>query len=145
MDFRSPRERRELMARIRRKDTTPELAVRRAVWRLGYRYRLHVPELPGRPDIVLPRYRLVIFVHGCFWHRHEGCRRATCPKSNEAFWADKFVANVARDRRNEAALVSVGWRVVTIWECETTTARLNARLAEILPPRRAEARVSKQR
>lgn len=142
MDFLTPDERSVAMAKVRGKDTTPEMTVRRAIWRLGYRYRLHPAELPGRPDIVLPRHRLTIFVHGCFWHRHEGCRRATWPKSNTAFWADKFATNIARDRRKEAALAAAGWRVFTIWECETLSVeRLHTRLAEIMPPRRGDRRV----
>lgn len=141
MDFLTPDERSAAMAKVRAKDTTPEMTVRRAIWRLGYRYRLHPADLPGRPDIVLPRHRLIIFVHGCFWHRHERCRRATWPKSNTAFWMDKFAANVARDRRKEAALATAGWRVATIWECETVSAEmLNASLARIMPPRTVDGR-----
>lgn len=136
MDFLTPGERSAAMAKVRGKDTTPEMAVRRAIWHLGHRYRLHVAHLPGRPDIVLPRHRLAIFVHGCFWHRHEGCRKATWPKSNAAFWADKFAANVARDRRKETGLVAMGWRVAVVWECEALSAeKLSARLAQILPLR----------
>lgn len=86
---------------------------------LGFRFRLHRADLPGRPDFVLPRYRTAVFVHGCFWHRHEGCKKATSPKSRIDFWQAKFRANVDRDAKNEAELVEMGWRVLTIWECET--------------------------
>ena len=123
------------MSRIRGKDTAPEMLVRRALWRLGHRYRLHVRGLPGRPDIVLPKHRLVVFVNGCYWHRH-GCSRTTVPKSNRAFWEAKFAANIARDLRNEASLVADGWRVEIIWECGTSPPDvLAARLAVILPSR----------
>lgn len=115
------RERSELMSRIRSKDTKPEMRVRRMVHGLGYRYRLHASDLPGRPDLVFRPRRKVIFVHGCFWHRHEGCSRNRIPKSPERheYWRDKLNANVRRDRRNQAALRETGWRVLVIWECET--------------------------
>lgn len=111
-------ERSALMARIRGKNTKPELLVRRHLHAAGYRFRLHRKDLPGTPDIVLPRYRLAIFVHGCFWHRHSGCPRATSPKTREHFWAKKFARNVSRDQRNQADLAERGWRVMVIWECE---------------------------
>ena len=107
------------MGRIRGKDTEPEKRVRSLLHRLGFRFRLHDSNLPGRPDIVLQRYRTVIFVHGCFWHRHLGCRYAYSPKSRVEFWEEKFARNVVRDRDAQVALVCAGWRVVTIWECET--------------------------
>ncbi len=106
------------MSRIRGKDTKPEMAVRRYLHARGFRYRLHVKDLPGKPDIVLPRYRTVIFVHGCFWHQHPGCGHAVMPKSNAAFWAAKLRANTERDIRHRARLEELGWRVITIWECE---------------------------
>jgi DNA mismatch endonuclease (patch repair protein) len=106
------------MSRIRSRDTGPELLVRSALHRAGYRFRLHSKDLPGRPDIVLPKYRTVVFVHGCFWHRHPGCRFAYTPKSRVAFWNDKFRANVGRDRRNARALRAIGWKVITVWECQ---------------------------
>lgn len=105
------------MARIRSKDTTPELALRRELHRLGLRFTLGNSKLPGKPDLVLPRYRAVIFVHGCFWHRHEGCGIATTPKSNTPFWQDKFDRNVSRDRRVATELAAAGWRVFVAWEC----------------------------
>ena len=113
------RRRSQLMAGIRSRDTAPELAVRHVAHRLGLRFRLHRKELPGCPDLVFPKYRLAVLVHGCFWHRHQGCRYAYTPKSRVAFWTEKFAGNVARDRRNESALRDLGWDVLVIWECET--------------------------
>lgn len=108
-----------LMARVRGKNTRPEMIVRRTLHAMGERFRLHRADLPGRPDIVLPRHRLAIFVHGCFWHRHPGCRLSSTPKTRVVFWEDKFATNVARDARNAEALHTMGWRVATVWECET--------------------------
>jgi len=121
LDTLTARQRSERMSRIRSTDTKPELRVRRLVHGLGYRYRLHAKDLPGRPDLVFRARRKVIFVHGCFWHRHEGCPRNRIPKSPErrAFWRDKLDANALRDRKNEAALRDMGWRVLVVWECET--------------------------
>jgi DNA mismatch endonuclease (patch repair protein) len=107
------------MARVGQKNTKPEMIARRALHRLGFRFRLHRSDLPGSPDIVLPKYRTAIFVHGCFWHRHPGCRKATTPKTRREFWVRKFEQNVSRDRRNENDLRSAGWEVLTVWECET--------------------------
>ena len=118
-DIVDSKRRSELMAGVRGRDTAPELAVRRITHRMGLRFRLHRKDLPGRPDLVLPKHRLVVFVHGCFWHRHEGCRYAYIPKSRIAFWTKKFASNVARDTRQEAALMAFGWRVLVIWECES--------------------------
>ena len=118
-DIMDRQRRSELMAGIRSCNTTPELAVRRIAHRMGLRFRLHRKDLPGRPDLVFPKHRLVVFVHGCFWHRHEGCRHASIPKSRKDFWMTKLAANVARDRRQEAALQALGWRVLVIWGCET--------------------------
>lgn len=109
----------EMMASVRGRDTAPELAVRRIAHGMGLRFRLHRKDLPGRPDLVFPKHRLAVFVHGCFWHRHKGCRFASIPKSRIAFWTEKFAANVARDARQEAALRELGWRVLVIWQCET--------------------------
>ncbi len=118
------------MARIRGRDTTPELMVRRIAHRMGLRFRLQRKDLPGCPDLVLPKHRLAVFVHGCFWHRHEGCRYASTPKSRVAFWTAKFEANVVRDARQEAALRELGWQVLTIWQCETRgVAAVERRLA----------------
>jgi DNA mismatch endonuclease, patch repair protein len=121
------------MARVTGRDTRPEMAVRRAAHALGLRYRLHRPDLPGRPDLVFPRHRGVIFVHGCFWHRHPGCRRTTSPKTRREFWQAKFDANIERDRRAYATLEADGWRVVVIWECEALyPAWLGAHLLELV-------------
>jgi DNA mismatch endonuclease (patch repair protein) len=125
------------MARVRGKNTTPELVVRQTVHALGYRFRLHRKDLPGTPDLVFPRRKAVVFVHGCFWHRHPGCRKASIPSSHTEFWADKFDRNVARDERNIDDLERAGWRVLTIWECETKAkdrADLVARLTSFLGP-----------
>ncbi len=119
MTDRLSRERRSWnMSRIRGKNTVPEKQVRSSLHRAGYRFRLHPKQLPGRPDVVLPKYRTVVFVHGCFWHRHKGCRYAYTPKSRVAFWNAKFESNVERDRRNSRELRRLGWKVVTVWECE---------------------------
>lgn len=106
------------MSRIRGRDTSPEIAVRSLLHQLGYRFRLHRRNLPGTPDIVLPKYKAVVLVHGCFWHRHEGCHYAYTPKSRIEFWQEKFRRNVERDRRQLEALRELGWKVITVWECE---------------------------
>ena len=115
-----PMTRSENMARIRGKDTKPELAVRRAIWSAGLRYRLHDKHLPGRPDCVFHRRRAVLFVHGCFWHCHEGCRNFRVPKTRTDWWLEKFARNKARDAEVRKVLEADGWRVLIIWECETT-------------------------
>lgn len=107
------------MSRIKGKDTKPEVLVRSVLHQLGFRFRLHRSDLPGKPDITLPKHRTVIFVHGCFWHRHSGCRLAYTPKSNEAFWSEKLASNVKRDKRNQSALRKLGWSVLIVWECQT--------------------------
>lgn len=124
-----------LMARVRSKDSKPELVVRRLAHRMGYRFRLHRRDLPGTPDLVFPRFRKVVFVHGCFWHRHRGCTRTTNPKTRKAFWSHKFKQNVRRDRIKERQLKALGWDVLVIWECETfddckVSGRLNAFLSD---------------
>lgn len=106
-----------MMAGIKGKNTRPELALRRAMHARGFRYRLHSTKIHGRPDLVLPKYRAVVFVHGCFWHRHEGCRYATNPTTRAEFWEAKFEANVTRDNVVQGALLDAGWRIATIWEC----------------------------
>ncbi len=108
------------MARIRGRDTKPEVAVRRLAHRLGYRFRLHRRDLPGTPDLVFPARSKIVFVHGCFWHRHPGCRFTYEPKSNVEFWRKKFTANKQRDARVKGELKQMGWDVLTIWECEAT-------------------------
>lgn len=116
-DVVDPATRSRMMAGIGGKNTRPEVQLRKAMHALGFRYRLHDRKLPGKPDLVFPRYRAAVFVHGCFWHRHEGCRYATMPATRPEFWAAKFEANVARDRRAEMALHEMGWRIATVWEC----------------------------
>jgi DNA mismatch endonuclease, patch repair protein len=106
------------MSRIKSRDTKPELLLRSMLHRMGFRFRLHVKNLPGCPDIALPKYRTAIFVHGCFWHRHSGCRNATMPSTRPKFWAEKFEGNIKRDIRNREALETLGWKVLVAWECE---------------------------
>jgi DNA mismatch endonuclease (patch repair protein) len=121
------------MSRIRSSGTSPELAVRRMLHARGFRFRLHRKDLPGRPDVVLPKYRTAIFVHGCFWHQHPECRLASKPKTRMDYWQPKLAGNVERDARNKAALELLGWRVETIWECDTRRHEaLIARVDEIL-------------
>ncbi len=118
----SPLVRSAIMRSVRQRNTKPELIVRSTLHSMGYRFTVNGPSnrrLPGRPDIVLPRHRIVIFVHGCFWHRHPNCRLATTPATRRDFWNAKFQANVTRDARNRSDLVADGWQVVTVWECET--------------------------
>ena len=106
-----------MMAGIRGKNTTPEIRLRKALHSMGFRFRLHDRRLPGRPDIVLPRFKVAIEVHGCFWHRHEGCHLTTTPTTRREFWIEKFAVNVARDQRNREQLQAMGWRTAVVWEC----------------------------
>jgi DNA mismatch endonuclease (patch repair protein) len=129
-DFLTSAERSERMSRIRGKDTKPELHLRSLLHARGLRYRLHASTLPGRPDLVFPRYRAAVFVHGCFWHGHFACRLANQPKSNSAFWKDKFKKNQSRDTRNIAELEQAGWRVLVVWECELSSRAAAERAAE---------------
>ena len=132
-DIVDPATRSRMMAGIRNRDTAPERVIRQELYRLGIRYRLHNGKLPGRPDIVISRLRTVIFVHGCFWHRHPGCRLAYTPKSNVEFWQRKLEGNAIRDIENQARLIEMGWRVIVIWECEIRDrAILRERLAKLL-------------
>jgi DNA mismatch endonuclease (patch repair protein) len=125
-------ERSALMARIRGTNTKPEVFVRSALHRAGFRFRIHSRALPGRPDIVLPKHRTVVFVHGCFWHRH-GCTLSSEPATRRAFWREKFARNVERDRRTAAALRRAGWRVLTVWECALRgNARREASIARLV-------------
>ncbi|MEE4305796.1 DNA mismatch endonuclease Vsr [Pseudomonas alliivorans] len=107
------------MRAVKRENTSPELTVRRLLHALGLRFRLHKRSLPGSPDIVLRKHKAVIFVHGCFWHRHPGCRYASTPKTRQEYWMPKFVANIERDARKASELEALGWKVLTVWECET--------------------------
>lgn len=126
MDIMDKQARSRLMGLIRGKDTKPEMLVRSLAHRLGFRFRLHRRDLPGSPDLVFPGQRKVVFVHGCYWHRHPGCRLAYEPKSNLAFWTKKFAANVARDERALADLKGQGWDTLVIWECEAKKSELVA-------------------
>ena len=117
-DVYSPQKRSAVMRQVKGKDTAPELAVRRLIWSLGGRYRLHRKDLPGKPDIVLPGRRLAVFVHGCFWHGHDCARGARVPKANRDYWVGKVGRNRARDIASRAALEASGWRVEAVWECE---------------------------
>lgn len=117
MDVVSQEVRSRMMAGIRSSNTSPEMKVRKLLHRQGFRYRLHQRNLPGRPDLVLARHRVCVFVHGCFWHRHPGCRYATTPKTREDFWQTKFDQNVKRDIRNRDELLRLDWRVIELWEC----------------------------
>ena len=117
MDIVSKEVRSRMMGAIRGSNTTPEMKIRKLLHKQGFRFRLHPKDLPGRPDVVLPRYNLCIFVHGCFWHRHSGCRYATTPKTRSEFWQAKFDQNVSRDLQNRARLLDLGWRVFELWEC----------------------------
>ena len=118
MDIVDHQTRSRMMSGIKGRNTKPEVCIRRFLHAQGFRFRLHVSNLSGHPDIVLPKYKLCIFVHGCFWHRHEGCRYATNPASNPEFWQEKFAANVRRDMKVEAELEAAGWRVCVIWSCQ---------------------------
>lgn len=111
-----------MMAGIKGTNTKPELLLRRALHARGFRFRIHEKRLPGKPDIVLPKWRVAIQVHGCFWHRHEGCTKASNPGTNVAFWQEKFAANVARDQEKVEALLAMGWRVLIVWECSIGSA-----------------------
>lgn len=125
------------MSRIRGHNTAPERLVRSLLHRLGLRFRLHRRDLPGRPDIVLPRFATVVFVHGCFWHRHANCKFAYTPKSRLDFWQSKFRENMERDARVQKLLRDGGWRVITVWECETAhEAKLRSRLRGLFPHKR---------
>jgi DNA mismatch endonuclease (patch repair protein) len=117
-DHVDPAKRSLIMAAVHSKNTKPEIVVRNIVYRLGYRYRLHSGKLPGHPDLVFAGRRKVVFVHGCFWHRHSGCRYASSPKTRVEFWQSKFLANVARDERTRLELERSGWKVLTVWQCE---------------------------
>lgn len=118
-DIYGPEKRSKIMARVLATGTKPEILVRKVAHGLGYRFRLHKANLAGRPDLVFPRHRKVIFVHGCFWHGHENCKKAKRPQTNRAFWDQKLSRNVERDQQNVATLEEAGWAILTVWECET--------------------------
>ncbi len=129
MDTFSQRARSEIMRRVGSKDTQPELTVRSVLHKLGFRFRVHRQDLPGTPDIVLSKHRTVVFVHGCFWHRHKRCKRATTPSTRLEYWAPKFERTILRDKCNTRKLKKLGWRVIIVWECETLD---HAKLARLL-------------
>lgn len=118
-DIVSPQHRSKIMSKIRGKNTKPEMVVRSLCHEMGFRFRLHRRDLPGTPDLVFPKHGLCMFVHGCFWHRHPDCKYAYMPKSRVDFWQNKLTKNVERDLKTQQALINMGWRVVTIWECHT--------------------------
>jgi DNA mismatch endonuclease, patch repair protein len=124
MDVVSPKRRSEIMSRIRGKDTTPELIVRKLVYSMGYRYRLHYSKLPGKPDLVFPGRKKVIFVHGCFWHGHEGCPKGSLPKTKLDYWRPKLEENKRRDAEKQEALKELGWQILIIWQCELKKIKL---------------------
>ncbi|HUT24965.1 MAG TPA: DNA mismatch endonuclease Vsr [Sumerlaeia bacterium] len=133
MDTFSKEKRSWIMSRVRSTDTSPEIRVRSTLHRLGYRFRLHRSDLPGIPDVVLPRHRTAIFVHGCFWHRHPRCKEASTPATRKGYWLPKFERTVKRDRRNRKELRKIGWEVVVVWECQTKDPRkLERRLEKAL-------------
>lgn len=137
MDKLSKARRSENMRRIRSKNTSPELIVRKAVSALGYRFRLHSKKLPGKPDLVFPKLKKAIFVHGCFWHQHKNCIDGRLPKSRLGYWKPKLDKNVLRDRRNRRELKKLGWQTFVVWECQTANPeRLPARLNKFLSARR---------
>ncbi len=113
------------MSAIKSKNTKPEIKVRKVLHSMGYRFRLHSKDLPGSPDIVLPKYKTVIFVHGCFWHRHQNCKYASTPKTRQEFWNKKFNENINRDKINQENLSSKGWKIIIIWECEIKNKKIN--------------------
>ena len=118
MDIWSKHKRSEVMSKIRGKNTKPEMILRSLLFRQGFRFRLHKKDLPGKPDIVLPKYKTVIFVHGCFWHYHKECREGRIPSTNTKFWEGKLFKNVEKDAKYKEALENLGWNVLTVWECE---------------------------
>lgn len=119
MDTFSRKQRSECMSKIRHKDTRPELVARKALTELGYRYRLHRKDLPGSPDIVMPRLKKIIFINGCFWHQHKGCKRSSMPKSNKDYWKPKLEKNIERQKKDVRLLKKDGWSIIVLWECET--------------------------
>jgi len=119
-----PEKRSQIMSRIRGYDTKPELTVRSIVHRMGFRFRLHGEDLPGNPDIILPKHKKLIFIHGCFWHGHKGCKRSKRPSSNVLFWQNKLDKNAERDKQKQKELTKLGWKYLVIWQCEITKPKL---------------------
>lgn len=120
------------MSRIRAKNTRPELLVRKAIFAKGFRYRLHDKDLPGKPDLVLLKYKTVIFIHGCFWHGHPGCRKAVMPKSNTDYWQPKILRNRSRDEKHTEELKKAGWQIIVLWECALHKNNIDAAIAEVI-------------
>lgn len=139
MDIYSKQKRSEMMSRVRVANTKPEMIVRRKLHSLGFRFRLHRKELPGKPDIVLTKHRAVIFVHGCFWHQHESCSKAKPPSSNVEFWENKLKENMRRDFRNVSELKRLGWHVLIVWECETKNDKYIKSVNDFLNSRKASS------
>lgn len=131
-DVVDPATRSRMMSGIGGRNTKPEIVVRKALFAAGFRFRLHRKDLPGRPDVVLPGRRIAVFVHGCFWHAHRGCRYAKTPASRREFWEAKLAGNVERDARATEALLSAGWRVLVVWECATRSVETRAALPDLL-------------
>ncbi len=131
MDTLSKQQRHNNMASIKGKNTKPEMIIRRYLWHCGFRYRVNYPRLPGHPDIVLRKYRTCIFVNGCFWHGHEGCRHYVVPKTNTDFWARKIIRNKERDKETQQQLARMGWHCITVWECELKKDRREQTLASL--------------
>lgn len=132
MDVHDPDTRSYNMSQIKGKDTKPELMVRKFLFSKGYRYRLHDKKLPGKPDIILPKYRTIIMVHGCFWHGHEGCKYFKIPDTNTEWWSEKIKKNKTNDAKNETALIALGWKIITVFECELKNNRKEITLNNIL-------------
>lgn len=131
MDIWSKQKRSEVMSRIKGKNTKPEMVLRSQLFRQGFRYRVHQKDLPGKPDIVLPKYRTVIFVHGCFWHYHEDCKEGRIPSSNSKFWKEKLNKNLAKDKKQKLECEALGWKVIIVWECEIEK-RLNETIEKLI-------------
>lgn len=131
-DIFSSKRRSEIMSSIRSKNTKPELIFRKALFAKGFRYKINDPCLPGKPDIVLPKYKTVIFVHGCFWHGHKGCKDAHLPKTNVPFWAKKINDNLLRDIKAMTELTNMGYKIITVWECEISKRNLENRVKEVV-------------
>lgn len=126
----TPQARSRNMSNIRSKDTLPEKKVRSWLHAHGFRFRIHRKDLPGKPDIVLPKYKSIIFVHGCFWHRHEGCKEASVPKTNSEYWEKKIARNIERDSEEKQKLESAGWKVIVVWECEVDDSSFSAKILQ---------------
>ncbi len=131
-DHLTPQQRHRCMSHIRSKATKPEMVVRRWLWAHGYRYRLNVKSVPGKPDIVMRKYRTAIFVNGCFWHGHEGCKQFVLPKTNTAFWRNKIEYNRARDQKNYDTLINAGWQVIVLWQCKLTKQELEQTMQSVV-------------